>query len=71
MQSAQPLPEQPDTCVDAPAWPDGCLALLHELWGDAKLGVPYSRTQKRKFARLLAGLELAQARGCLVKSRPE
>lgn len=60
---------EPDTPVDPPAWPDGCLAVLHELWGDAIAGKPYDRAQKLKFARLLAGLERKATRDGYVLGR--
>lgn len=41
-------------------WPDGFMSLFHELWGDVKVGKPYDRQQKLKFARLLCGLERLQ-----------
>ena len=71
----QPQPEVRDTGVDAAvapggwcaavapaAWPDGCFALVHELWGDAKDAKPYCTQQKRKWQRLLGGLERHHAR---------
>jgi hypothetical protein len=43
-------PRQPPTWADT-------FALLHELWGDAKIGAPYDRRAKRTWARLLEALE--------------
>ena len=39
------------------AWPEGVFAMLHELWGDAIEGQPYTLTQKLKWARLVESLE--------------
>jgi hypothetical protein len=62
--TGQPSPTESDSdglgLVEAPDWPDGFLALFHEVWGDAKVGKPYDRQQKHKFARLLCGLERLQ-----------
>ena len=50
-----PIPEPPD-------W-GYVRGLLLALWGDAKEGTPYSREQKRKWARLLEAVEYMARRG--------
>ena len=63
--TVEPAGHPPERSTDAPSWPDGCVALVHQLWGDAITGKPYDRLQKAKFGRLVSGLQLAAARGRL------